>query len=254
MPAFTARRIAGARPGRRDRDHEAVGLGRDRLVDQLAHPLDAEDVGRLVVDEHVEPARGGVDAVADDRPELARRRAVGDDRDPHRAVGHRRARRGRGARRAGDLRRRGSRTTSVPPQPASRTSAQEDEQPLHSGTGSGRAQPRAVAERAVDLERPADRRDAVLQPADAAARRRVDAADAVVGDLHDERPRRRAGPRPARSTPPRSGRRWSAPRRRGSTRRPRPAPAAAPRPPRRCRSAPSRGRPATGSRAPGRGR
>ena len=52
----------------------------------------AVDVGRLVVDEHVELARGRVDAVADDRPELARGRAVGDDGDPHRPVAAARAR------------------------------------------------------------------------------------------------------------------------------------------------------------------
>src|SRR3954465_10310345 len=74
----------------RDRDDQPIGLGRDRGVDQLAHPPRAVDVRRAVVDEQVERARGGVGAVADDRPELARGRAMGDDGDPHRAVGPRR--------------------------------------------------------------------------------------------------------------------------------------------------------------------
>ena len=38
------------------------------------------------------------------------------------------------------------------------------------------------------VERAADRRDAVLQPAQAAAGVEVGAADAVVGDDHDELP------------------------------------------------------------------
>ena len=226
MPAVDRAADRRRQPALGDRDDEPVGLGRDRLVDQRAHALERVDVGRAVVDEHVEPARGGVDAVADDRPELARRRPVGDDRDPHRVVGQRRARRPAQPLGVPETWTPSSRTTVVPPQPAS------NEQRTAAAAASyrdPRAQPRAAADRAVDLQRPADRRHAVVEPAQAGAgardrrrrrrrRRRATTQLAV----------RRAAPRRARSTRARSGRRWSAPRRRGSTRRPRPAPAAAP--------------------------
>ena len=81
MPARTARRIAGAEPRLGQRDHEPVGPAGDGLVDELAHALERVDVGRAVGDQRVHLARGRLDAVADDRPERARRLAVGDDRD-----------------------------------------------------------------------------------------------------------------------------------------------------------------------------
>ena len=74
MPARTARRIAGATAGVGDRDHEPVGLG-SRPPGRSARSCAStrERVGRLVGDRDVHLARGGVDAVADDRPERARR-------------------------------------------------------------------------------------------------------------------------------------------------------------------------------------
>ena len=189
MPAATARRIAGASPSDGIETTRPSGLVATAWSISSLIRSHAEDVGRPVVDEHVEAARGGVDAVADDRPELARRRAVGDDRDPHRAVGHRRARHRRGRRRAGDLDAVLAHDLRCSPQPASRSDAAGG-QGASSGHREARAQTRAVSNRAVDLERAADRRDAVVEAADAAARGRVDAADAVVGRPPRSAPRR----------------------------------------------------------------
>src|SRR3954447_15005000 len=66
---------------RRDRHDEPVRPARDRLVDELAHARDAVDVGRAVRDRDAHLPRRGVAAVLDDRPEVARRLAVRDDRD-----------------------------------------------------------------------------------------------------------------------------------------------------------------------------
>ena len=73
-----------------DRDDEPVGVAGDRLVDQRLHAREAVDVGRAVVDDHVHLARRGLDAVAHDGPERARRLPVGDDGDAHAAAGARR--------------------------------------------------------------------------------------------------------------------------------------------------------------------
>ena len=80
--AFTARPDRRAEPRLGQRDDEAVGLRGDRLGDHRLHAVEAVDVGRPVGDEHVHLARGGLDAVAHDRPERARRAAVGDHDDP----------------------------------------------------------------------------------------------------------------------------------------------------------------------------
>ena len=207
----------------RDRDDEPVGLGRDRLVDQRAHPLERVDVGRLVVDEHVEPARGGVDAVADDRPELARGRAVRDDRDPHRAVGGRRARRGRAGRRARDLHallahdRRARRSR--------RARARRSDAASHLIRTGILARSRVPPPTGLSISSvpptAATRSSSPRSPPPASGSTPPTPSSATSDHQH---PARRAAPRPARSTRPRIGRRWSAPRRRGSTRPPRPAP------------------------------
>ena len=167
----------------------------------------AVDVGRAVADQHVHLARGRLDAVAHDRPERARRLAVGDDRDPHAAVGpparRRRARRaaspGRDDERrlAHDRRARRSR-------PSSATSSERSAAPrrlmrIAGRSGIARLQPRAAARRAVDRERrrrPPPARS--CSPRRPLPRVEVRAAHAVVGDEHDERRRRRGAPRPAR--------------------------------------------------------
>ena len=241
--------MAGASAGIGEGHHEPVRAAVDRLPDQRLHAREGVDVGRAVVDEHVELLGGGVDAVADDGPERARRLPVGHHGDADgvaRALARRRAPAPGAAPPATTT--GASRRTVVPPQPVASTVSDEqrggDGAPHASassgGAGAGvalgrrgmRASSRVpLAGRAVDAQRAVDRGEPVLQAAQPAARVDVDAAAAVVGHDHDHLVAlapdldARAGGRP------RSGRRWSAPRPPRSTRRPRSAAAAAPPPP-----------------------
>ena len=100
----------------------------------------------------------------------------------------------------------------------------DDAERQRSRAGQLRSQPRALARRARDLERSAERRDAVGQAAKPGAVAGAGAAHAVVAHLHEQRVRRRARPAPSRARRARTWTRSSAPRRPRSTppsRRPR---------------------------------
>ena len=196
-----------------------------RLVDHGLHALHAVHVGRAVADDHVHLAGRGLDAVAHDGPERARRLPVRDHGDAHAAAGARRRLRGPLGRLAGgdDERRL---VHDGGPAAAGAAAPRGGRAPRAScrlRQGDPRLQARAGARRAVDREDAVDDRQAILQPAQPAARVEVGAAHAVVGDEHDDARRRRGAAARAPPAPARSARRWSAPRPRRSRRPPRPA-------------------------------
>ena len=86
----------------------------------------------------------------------------------------------------------GSRTTVVPPQPASSATRTASDGrgggAPHDVAGEGilASSRRAAAGRAVDREGAVDDREAILQAAQSAAGVEVGASDAVVGDEHDD--------------------------------------------------------------------
>ena len=184
MPASTARADRRLELGAGDRDDEPVGPGGDRLLDQLAHRADVVDVRRAVgeLDAHLPPR--GLDPVAHDRPERARRLPVRDDPDAAprlAAAGH-----GRlvGRRRLAhdDVGLAGLARAAAARQ--QRECQQAGGEPRHAGITARSVVPRPG--RAVDRQPAVERREPVLQAAQPGAALDVGAADAVVGDDHHD--------------------------------------------------------------------